>query len=288
MQKTIFGVAYFLLLIFSCACNNDNTNIPNAPSSNALDVKYKSTNGVIIENLSERGKKGGVGSQLLIGNSTCVNQKISVSDCDGMKEIIYDDRAYKLMEIGGQCWFAENLATDQYSNGDNIQSGLSDNEWKNSKDGAFAVNQNKPENDEKYGKLYNFYAVVDSRGLCPTGWHVPTDCEWMFLENSFGIPILIQQGSNISRKIPNYDASKDSMNWSDNNLDSVFSNLSSIETGSRNIWGNFELSHGANYWTSSKHEEKYAWYRWINYNSYDISRGRVYEQIGFSVRCIRD
>ncbi len=288
MQNTIFSVVYFLLILISCACNNDIPNVTNVPSSNSPQIKYKSTTGVIIEKLSERGKKGGMGSQLLVGNSTCENQKISVSDCDGMKEIIYDDRAYELMEVAGQCWFAENLATDQYSNGDNIQTGLSDKEWKNSKEGAFAINQNKLENDEKYGKLYNFYAVVDSRGLCPTGWHVPTDCEWMYLENSFGIPISIQQASNTSRIIPNYYTSKDSLSWSDNNLDSIFGKLSLTETGFRNIWGNFEMSHGANYWTSSKHEVKYSWQRWINYNSFDISRGRVYEQIGLSVRCIRD
>ena len=93
------------------------------------------------------------------------------------------------MQIGEQCWFAENLRNEHYANGDAIPGELSNSEW-NADDtnlGAQAIYNNDASNLADYGRLYNWYAVDDARGLCPSGWHVPTDGEFMTLEMELGM-----------------------------------------------------------------------------------------------------
>jgi subtilisin-like proprotein convertase family protein len=94
----------------------------------------------------------------------------------------YHGYNYATVEIGEQCWFAENLRTELYMNGDSIPGGLSDGEWGSTTEGAQAVYNNDTPNLSDYGRLYNWYAVDDTRGLCPSGWHVATDDEWTDLE----------------------------------------------------------------------------------------------------------
>jgi uncharacterized protein (TIGR02145 family) len=90
-------------------------------------------------------------------------------------------KTYKTIKIGKQIWMAENLDTDKFSNGDIIPYAGSDAEWikaaKNKKP-AWCYLNNDPENGEIYGKLYNWYAVEDERGLAPKGWRVPDYDEW--------------------------------------------------------------------------------------------------------------
>ena len=83
--------------------------------------------------------------------------------------------------IGDQCWFAENLRSENYENGDAIPSNLGPFDWKNTVSGASAAHDL-----EVYGRLYNWYAVDDGRGLCPSGWHVPSDGEWTVLTDHLG------------------------------------------------------------------------------------------------------
>ena len=114
----------------------------------------------------------------------------------------YQGHNYETVLIGGQCWFAENLRCEQYLNGDTIPSGLTDEEWINTSHGALAVygegysscfdyspdfnGCNPSESLDKYGRLYNGHAVSDERGLCPTGWHVPTTADWNDLRDAVG------------------------------------------------------------------------------------------------------
>ena len=112
--------------------------------------------------------------------------------------LTFDGYTYDVVQIGDQCWFAENLRTTMYGNGDVIPAGLTDGEWTSTTSGATAVYGEgsacynySPDIDAcdeaqslaEYGRLYNWYAVDDARGLCPSGWHVPTDGEWTDLEN---------------------------------------------------------------------------------------------------------
>ena len=119
--------------------------------------------------------------------------------CDFVEPVEFDGHTYAVVEIGDQCWFSENLRTTFYGNGDAIPAGLTDGQWTTTNSGATAVYgegsstcyNDSPDIDacdeaqslEEYGRLYNWYAVDDARGLCPSGWHVPTDEEWTDLEN---------------------------------------------------------------------------------------------------------
>ncbi|MFM7104522.1 MAG: fibrobacter succinogenes major paralogous domain-containing protein, partial [Flavobacteriales bacterium] len=92
-----------------------------------------------------------------------------------------EGNTYKTIVIGTQEWMAENLNTSIYRNGDAIPTGLSNSQWQNTTQGAWAYYNNDASYACPYGKLYNWYACVDARGLCPTGWHVPGEGEWNVL-----------------------------------------------------------------------------------------------------------
>jgi len=98
----------------------------------------------------------------------------TVSDADGNN--------YPTVQIGGQCWMAENLRTSSYANGDPIsQPMLVDWESGVIAEGAWCWYEDDSQYDDPYGKLYNYYAVQDERNVCPSGWHIPTAEEWITL-----------------------------------------------------------------------------------------------------------
>ena len=107
--------------------------------------------------------------------------------------LTYQGYDYATVLIGEQCWFGENLRATMYANGDDIPSTLTDNQWSNANDGATTIygeedgcSDYSPDIDscdpvvalQEYGRLYNWHAVSDVRGLCPSGWYVPTQTEW--------------------------------------------------------------------------------------------------------------
>jgi len=87
-----------------------------------------------------------------------------------------DGREYKTVVIGTQTWMSENLNVSTFRNGDPIPQAKSELEWENAgknKQPAWCYYDNDPKNGAKYGKLYNWYAVVDTRNVCPVGWRIP-------------------------------------------------------------------------------------------------------------------
>lgn len=101
----------------------------------------------------------------------------SVTDIDGNE--------YATIQIGTQIWMAENLNTTKYCNGDPIPNVIDPSQWYNLTTGAWLYyDNNNPSYTPSlapYGKLYNWYAVIDSRNICPCNWHVPTWEEWTIL-----------------------------------------------------------------------------------------------------------
>ena len=110
-----------------------------------------------------------------------------LNPCSGLISLYFDGHTYDLVAIGNQCWFAENLRSDHYANGEAIPGELSDEDWTVISTGAQAIYNNDDSFLSTHGRLYNWYAVDDSRGLCPSGWHVPTDAEFMTLEMALGM-----------------------------------------------------------------------------------------------------
>jgi uncharacterized protein (TIGR02145 family) len=105
----------------------------------------------------------------------------------GNKLIDIDGNSYKTVVIGNQEWMMENLRTSRYNNGDQIPNDVSNSAWAALNTGAYCWYDNDKNTYEyTYGKLYNWFAVVDGRKLCPVGWHVPTESEWMTLITLYG------------------------------------------------------------------------------------------------------
>ena len=230
----------------------------------------------------------GTGAQLLPGNATCATQIISVTGCGGQTTLTYDGRTYDLVEIGGQCWFADNLAADQYRNGEPIPTGLDNTTWESTTAGAYAIYKNDPANDATYGKLYNWYTTVDSRGLCPTGWHVPTDCEWMYLEGTLGMIVAEQEGYG-SRGTNEGGAMKATTNWTTpNNGATNSSGFTALPGGSRSSATYVFIGNYGRWWSSTELGSSIAWVRTLGYGGSGVLRENANRQAGFSVRCLKD
>jgi uncharacterized protein (TIGR02145 family) len=235
------------------------------------------------------GVTSGLGSIVLPGNNTCANEYINVVGCNGQSSLTYDGRTYDLVEIGGQCWFADNLATDQYRNGAPIPTGLDNNAWSTTTNGAFAIYNNDPANGAAYGKLYNWYTTVDNRGLCPVGWHVPSDCEWMYLEGSLGMSIVGQESSGF-RGTNEGGEMKDLTNWNLPNIGATNSSgFSALPGGVRGQNGPYNFIGGIGYWWTMSEKDAFdAWYRRLDFSVSSVGRGNTNKHNGFNVRCIKD
>ncbi len=154
-----------------------------------------------------------------------------------------DSNNYPVVVIGSQVWMAENLRTTRYSDGKYISSpGADNNMWNNYFTGAYSWYKNSPESfKNSYGALYNWYAV-NSGNLCPPGWRIPDDKDWMLLVKNMG-------GSGIAGKKIKETGSG---NWAPNNDRSTNeSGLSVLPGGLRNIYGFNELTHYAYFWSST-------------------------------------
>jgi uncharacterized protein (TIGR02145 family) len=181
---------------------------------------------------------------------------------------------YKTVTIGSQEWMAENLRTSKYRNGDAIAGNLSDDQWKSATSGAQAVYDNKNSNLTTYGRLYNWYAVKDTRGLCPVGWHVPTDAEWTELTNFLG-----------GEKVAGKKMKSSSMGGTNS------SGFSALPGGVRNYtYGHFSVEGFSGlWWSSSAYGANNAWDRLLHSSRDDVYGGSSSSpRNGVSVRCVRD
>jgi hypothetical protein len=120
-----------------------------------------------------------------IGGQLCSFSRIVLANGNGLTDI--DGNAYATIIIGNQEWTSENLKVTKYRNGDEITSGLSNSQWATWPLGAFTSIPNSYFlSTQTYGNLYNWFAVSDNRGLCPFGWHIPSNDEWITLTNFLG------------------------------------------------------------------------------------------------------
>ena len=179
--------------------------------------------------------------------------------------------------IGSQVWTTKNLDVETYCNGDAIPQVQDAAAWKNLKTGAWCYYENNTANGTTYGKLYNWYAVNDKRGLAPKGYHIPSDEEWIILTNYLG-------GETIAGA-----KMKSSSGWGNNGNGTNTIGFAGLPGGFRNINGDFNyINAGGDWWSSSKDETDYAWYRYLNGNSGNVGSYNGPKQNGFSVRCLRD
>ena len=202
--------------------------------------------------------------------------------CPGVSTVTdIDGNVYQGIQIGTQCWTQSNLKVSKYRNGDNIPTGLSNSDWQNTTSGAYSIYNNDPVNDGLYGKLYNHYAVTDTRGLCPTDWHVPSDGEWTTLENHLG-------GSSVAGGALKSTALQPTPGgWNAPNTGATNSTgFTALPGGVRYYYGAFISIANAGYWWSSF--VTYGSTRILYFNSSIVDRTNFDRAYGFSVRCLKD
>ena len=208
----------------------------------------------------------------------------SFSECGD--PVSYQGYDYATVLIGEQCWFAENLRNENYENGDLISSYLSASEWQNTNSGAVAVFNYSAANLEIYGRLYNWYAIEDARGLCPSGWHVPADDEWMTMEMALGMSE--SEVNDIGwRGIDQGTQMKTDYGWFGGNGTNS-SGFAALPGGNRDDSGLFGYAGTVGYWWSSSPNGSNAWNRKLYSYLEMVERRNLNPVNGFSVRCVRD
>jgi len=188
----------------------------------------------------------------------------------------FDNNAYHTIVIGKQVWLLENLKTAHYNNGDLIFQRESYNE-----DGNCWNFENSIENGEIYGKLYNWYAAKDTRGICPEGYRIPTNEDWLSLSNYLGGNTLaggkLKESGLIHWKSPNTGATNES-------------GFTALGAGIREMDGSFQILGSSTYfWSSTVTYPNSAQADGFALGSYDATCGINsvgYKTAGYSVRCI--
>lgn len=207
------------------------------------------------------------------------NQQNTITDIDG--------NVYNTVKIGNQVWMVENLKVTKYRNGEPIPNVTEDAEWANFGEqeiGAYCNYDNSFGSANTFGRLYNYYAVIDSRNIAPSGWHIPSADEWKTLIDYLGSASVV--GGNLKEA--------GTTHWKSPN------------EGADNSSGFTALPGGQRYWNPDNFypvrfydigEDGYWWStsssgNWscvsLNYDSRAISKPYATRPAGFSVRCVKD
>jgi uncharacterized protein (TIGR02145 family) len=231
----------------------------------------------------------GPGSVVLPDNSLCTAQTIAVTGCYGETSLNYNNVNYALVEIGGQCWFQENLSSTKYRDGSDIPTVGTNSDWTALTTPAYCWYNNSP--TSTYGALYNWFAV-NTGNLCPTGWHVASDCDWMYLENAQGLLTTDQIASGWRGASAAVGSNFRNADWSAPNIGANNSSaFTALPGGYRmaNSPGNFTAASNFGFWwTSSNNNTNTAWSRGLAYNELGINRDIIMKKTGMSVRCVKD
>ncbi len=175
----------------------------------------------------------------------------------------------------------KNLDVDRYRNGDPIPKITDNAAWVALTTGAYCYyNNDSATYAATYGKLYNWYAVNDSRGLAPAGWHIPTDAEWTILSTCLGGDAVaggaMKEAGTVHWTSPNTGATNSS-------------GFTGLPGGFRNTDGTFAgVSTNGYWWSSTEDNTANAWDRQLVYTDGNFYRFSNLKLHGFSIRCLRD
>ena len=185
------------------------------------------------------------------------------SDCQGITSISYHGKIYNTVEIGDQCWLKENM---------NYETG---NSW---------CYDNNSVNCETYGRLYDWETAL---GVCPPGWHLPSDDEWCtlttYIDPTVNCDKLSWSGIDAGYKM------KSTSGWYSNGNGSDTYGFSALPGGYRYYDGDFSrIEESTNFWSSTEGNNCYAWRWYLCYNYGEIGRSYGNKNGGFSVRCVKN
>lgn len=229
-----------------------------------------------------------------ISQSTDLGTRYILLCCDATKKvpekfednnlIIQNFEITDYVIIGNQKWMYKNLDAITFRNGDPID------EIKNKEDWIKAGDEGKPAwcnynddqaNDAIYGKLYNWFAVNDPRGLAPKGWHVPSDAEWKSLADYLGGETVaggkMKEIGTAHWKIPNTGATNES------GFNALPSGYCKYDDGTY-----MDIDHYTAFWSSTENEGTSAWTKNLYFNTSDVKSFSFFKQHGFTVRCVKD
>lgn len=208
----------------------------------------------------------------------------SVTDIDGNK--------YATVTIGGQTWMAENLRTTKYRNGDPIPNITDSVSWSVLTSGAQCTynNSNSTDSISKNGRLYNWFAVTDTRNIAPVGWHLATVDEWKALT--------VYVSTNFGKSINAAKALASTRGWSSTLATGAVGNSASLNNstgfsalpcGIRASSGLFDFrSTGGYWWTALEGDANNAWGNYLGSSTNSISGEFGIKQSGLSIRCVKD
>jgi uncharacterized protein (TIGR02145 family) len=193
-----------------------------------------------------------------------------------METVIFDGFAYDVVAIGNQCWFSQNLRTERYANGDSIPN-LPISSHNN--EGTQVIYGNNLENLEFCGRLYNGWAVEDPRGICPTGWRIPSLVDFTALGSFLGGNELA--GNELKSSLT------DTFPWNGTNS----SGFSALPVGYSHISDGFQgYSNFTRMWSSTQpiSDPGRLHYFWLNTWSNQFIPNNTHKSFGYSVRCMKD
>jgi len=193
-----------------------------------------------------------------------------------------DGNVYKTVKIGNQMWMAENLKTTHYNNGDRIDTTTSVNlnySIESSPKYQWPAGGDKV-NVPIYGRLYTWFAATDSRSICPTGWHLPSQQEWETIVNYLGGYTVaggkMKEIGTIHWTTPN--------NGADNS-----SGFTALPSGNHVQYGFFNtIGETCCWWSSTEWDNVNIFTPYLNYDSGEIHLLNFDRNGGFSIRCIKD
>ena len=202
--------------------------------------------------------------------------------CPGIPTFTYHGQTYNTVLIGNQCWMKENL---------NYETG---NSW---------CYDDDPGNCNTYGRLYDWETIMNGeassnsvpsgvQGICPNGWHHPSDEEWKIMEGTVDTQYGVGhdewdyagwRGFDVGKKL------KTTSGWFSNGNGTDDFGFSALSGGSRYYNGGFyDLGSYAACWSSTEYSSSYAWYRYLYYGGDEVGRSYTNKEGGFSARCVKD
>ena len=304
MKKILLSTAFLgiFLLVTVRVTAQISISTDNSPADNSAMLDVKSTNkGVVLPRLTSAQISAIVNpvDGLLVYNVTNGKLYIYVSSAMVWKEVNYgtgtllvsqtfycgssfvdsrDNKSYGTVQIGNQCWMGQNLnlGTKILGNANQTNNGIIE---------KYCYNDDE-NNCNIYGGLYQWdeamqYVNTEGvPGICPTGWHLPTDAEWTTLTTYLGGEAV--SGGKMKET--------GTMHWASPNAGATNeSGFTALGSGHRNVITGFNSIGGtAGFWSSSQYTATNAWYRDIYYYYWNVTQLNGSKTFGFSVRCLKD
>lgn len=260
-----------------CWSTSSNPTISNSKTVNGIGIGSFTSNitglikGTTYYVRAYATNNSGTGYGNLISFTTQGGTAGTVTDIDG--------NVYHTVIIGTQVWMLENLKTTKYRNGDPIQNVTDQSIWNNLTTGAYCNYNNNTSNVAVYGRLYNWFAVNDSRKIAPAGWHIPSDAEWLTLINFAGGEY--HAGGNLKET--------GTIHW--NTTNSFVTNstgFTALPGGARGKYISFsEIGNYCYLWSSDENGDVGNCF-YLDASSVFVDKWSTFKSDGISIRCIKD